>query len=643
MISIMHNEKALVNTIRYGAIIIIIIFSILITNIFIKQKNKDVEIEFQKIEEDFITKNKIISENLVNKIHSFIEAEKKIEEESLKENVKQHVNEVYSVIEGIYNLSIKDPNYNKEKTIQLIKESIRNMRFNDNLGYIFIYELNGTNILNSQYSELEGQNHWNYQDSKGTFLLQDMKKILHEKNETFYTWYWKKPNSKNEEEYEKLGFLKKFEPYGIYIGTGAYVDDFEKKLQANILKKLNLIKFKEPEHLFVFDSSGNCLVNPKKELIGINKYNEKNENGEFVIRDVIENTIKNKEGFQRYQGFITLSNENTTTDKISFVKLFEDWKWVIGSGFYLEDMYNEIKNKKETLDKSNKKVINEILLISIFATIIMIIFCFYLSVLIERMFRKYANEIEFEIKKSLEKEKLLVQQSKMATMGEMLGNIAHQWKQPLSLIAMSNTLIKLNQENKDFSSKVDLEEAVKNIDISVKNLSETIDDFRDFFKPEKEKSKFKIENLFEKTYELISSQFKNNNIEIVKQIENIELFGRSNELSQVLINIIKNAKDELVKLKSEDRRLIFINVYKNDSQAIIKIKDNAGGINEDIINNIFDAYFTTKEDSDGTGIGLYMSKQIIQEMNGIIEVSNIEYNYENIKYNGAEFIIYLDL
>ena len=278
-----------------------------------------------------------------------------------------------------------------------------------------------------------------------------------------------------------------------------------------------------------------------------------------------------------------------------------------------------------------------------FATIIMIIFCFYLSSLIATIFKKYANEIETEIKNSLEKEKLLIQQSKMATMGEMLGNIAHQWKQPLSLIAMSNTLIKLNQDNKDFSSENELKEAVKNIDISVKNLSQTIDDFRDFFKPEKEKSKFKLEELFEKTYELISSQFKNNNIEIIKEIENIELYGRSNELSQVLINIIKNAKDELIKIKNNDRRLIFINIYKKDSQAIIKIKDNAGGINKDIINKIFDAYFTTKEASDGTGIGLYMSKQIIQEMNGIIEVSNEKYKYEDVEYLGAQFTIYLDL
>ena len=114
-------------------------------------------------------------------------------------------------------------------------------------------------------------------------------------------------------------------------------------------------------------------------------------------------------------------------------------------------------------------------------------------------------------------------------------------------------------------------------------------------------------------------------------------------LTTMLANSIKNAKDELIKIKKNDRRLIFINMYKKDSQAIIKIKDNAGGINKDIINKIFDAYFTTKEQTDGTGIGLYMSKQIIQEMNGKIEVSNEKYKYEDVEYLGAQFTIYLDL
>ncbi|MDZ7817589.1 MAG: cache domain-containing protein [Aliarcobacter sp.] len=554
--------------------------------------------------------------------------------------MKEEINQAYFVLEAIYNENIKDPNYSKEKTLKLFKESLKKMRFNDDMGYMFIYELDGTNILNSQFPELEGKNLWNYKDSKGTLLLQEMKKILSSRNETYYTWYWKKTNDKDAKEYEKLGYFRKFEPYNIFIGTGDYVEDFQEKLQKKVLNKLNSLKFKEPEHIFIYDEKGLCLVNPKKELIGVNRYDSKNSEGIYVLRELLDFTFKNKEGFTRYKGSVILNKENVTNDKISFVKLVEDWNWMIGTGFYLEELYNEIDNKKISLEELNKESIHKIIELSLIITIIMVLLSFYLSNLISSIFRKYKIEIKNEIENSLEKEKLLVQQSKMATMGEMIGNIAHQWKQPLSVILMSNSLIKINQENKDFSTQSEINEAIENVDNSVKHLSQTIDDFRDFFKPEKEKSDFTLEYIFNKTYKLISSQFRNNNIEIFKTIDNVSFYGYPNELLQVLINIIKNAKDALI--QRETPRLIFINIYEENNKVIIKIKDNAGGINEKIIDKIFDAYFTTKHNNEGTGIGLYMSQQIIEGMNGKIDVSNVNYQYEDRNYTGAEFTISLN-
>ena len=140
----------------------------------------------------------------------------------------------------------------------------------------------------------------------------------------------------------------------------------------------------------------------------------------------------------------------------------------------------------------------------------------------------------------------------------------------------------------------------------------------------------------------MGSQFKNNNIELIKNINNVELYGYYNELLQVLINILKNAKDELIKLDTNKRRIIFIDTYTDKSNLIIKIRDNANGIPSDIIEKIFDPYFTTKENDEGTGIGLYMCKQIIDGMTGKIQVINVEYEYEAQRYYGAEFIISMD-
>jgi len=230
----------------------------------------------------------------------------------------------------------------------------------------------------------------------------------------------------------------------------------------------------------------------------------------------------------------------------------------------------------------------------------------------------------------------------MAIMGEMIGNIAHQWKQPLNLISMSNGLVQLNQENKEIGSKEEVEKATQNIDNAVNYLATTIDDFQDFFRPNKEKETFKIKETLSKTCNLISSQFKNDNIEVIKEIDDIEVYGFHNELLQVMINIFKNAKDELVKLDI-GKRLIFINVQKNEKEVTIRIKDNAGGIPEEIIDKVFDSYFTTKNDKEGTGIGLYMSEQIITNMSGTITVQNVEYDIDNTKYKGAEFKITLPI
>ena len=257
------------------------------------------------------------------------------------------------------------------------------------------------------------------------------------------------------------------------------------------------------------------------------------------------------------------------------------------------------------------------------------------------MFNDYRRNIKKEIDNTLEKERLLIQQSKMAVMGEMIGNIAHQWKQPLSTISTISTGIKFQNEMNCLNDH-DITLGMDNINGSDQYLSQTIDDFRNFFKPNKTKTNFNILDALENTIKLMGSLFKNNNIELIKNINNAELYGYYNELLQVLINILKNAKDELIKLDTNKRRIIFIDTYTDKSNLIIKIRDNANGIPSDIIEKIFDPYFTTKENDEGTGIGLYMCKQIIDGMTGKIQVINVEYEYEAQIYYGAEFIISMD-
>ena len=636
--NLLNKESYIIKLIQFGAIVSIIIISIFITQIFIQEKQNTLDSDIKKMEENFLSSNKTVVENLVNKIYNLIELEKKFEKDDFDLEAKEEVYQAYSIVMNIYNEKIKEDNYSEEKTIESIKKALREIRFNND-GYLFIYTMEGKNILNGEFPNLEGKNLWEYTDSKGTFIAKEMSEILKSKDETFYEWYWKE-SSNDETEYKKIGFFKKIPTLNMYIGTGYYEKNFKEQTQKRILKKLNNFKLKAPEYIFIYDLNGISLVNPKKELLGTNRYNIQSEDGQFNLRNMIQFSIENKEGFIRYNSTIKLNDSLTSNDKISFIKLYEDWNWIIGSGFYLEELNNNIKEKKEALILSNNKTINNIILIAIVVTFFMIIISFYLSKTINNIFFNYKKRIDLEVNNLLEKEKILIQQSKMATMGEMIASIAHQWKQPLSIISMSNGLLKINSEIKDFSTPQEITNAIKNIDHSVHNLSQTIDDFKNFFNPNKEKVVFSILEAFEDTFKLINSQFKNNDIEIVQNIKEIELLGYKNELLQVLINLLKNSKEELIKKPNSMKKYIFISVDKNENKIIIKIKDNADGIPSDIINKVFNAYFTTKEKCGGTGIGLYICKQIIEtSMQGEISVSNVKYEYEGQNYVGAEFEI----
>ncbi len=243
----------------------------------------------------------------------------------------------------------------------------------------------------------------------------------------------------------------------------------------------------------------------------------------------------------------------------------------------------------------------------------------------------------------MEKDALIAQQSKMAAMGEMLENIAHQWRQPLSAISTASTGIQLQMEIYEEVSKEFLLENVKLINEHTQYLSKTIEDFRNFFSPNKVKVKFEISKTIEKTLYLIAARIKEHNIHIIKDIDNVEIISLENELIQILLNILNNAIDALEINKIKDK-YIFIHISKNKKELIIEIKDNAGGIYSDIINRIFEPYFTTKHKSQGTGIGLYMSTEIIKKhLYGNIHVNNVKFNYEKKNYKGANFIITLPL
>jgi len=207
-----------------------------------------------------------------------------------------------------------------------------------------------------------------------------------------------------------------------------------------------------------------------------------------------------------------------------------------------------------------------------------------------------------------EKLTLLKIQAKQALMGEMIGAIAHQWKQPLNVLSMNFQILEMDEFTKE-----DVEFCIDNGKKQVEYMAKTIDDFRRFLSPDKEMKKFKFSEVIEEIKALFSKQLEVHNIDLQVEGDGV-IYGYKTELEQVLMNLIKNAKDAFDE-KEIQNKYIHIKVTQKD-KVIIEIEDNAGGIPKDILENIFNPYFTTKK--DGTGIGLYISKMLLEDMKGCI-------------------------
>lgn len=245
-----------------------------------------------------------------------------------------------------------------------------------------------------------------------------------------------------------------------------------------------------------------------------------------------------------------------------------------------------------------------------------------------------------DITQEKEKDSLIIEQSRFAAMGEMIGNIAHQWRQPLSSISTIATGARLRHKNHLISDE-ELDETFVKIKDHTQHLSKTIDDFRDFFKQDKEIKVFDVCDVVDKSITLTEAMYKDNQINLIfRHCESeIMINGSSGELSQVFLNILNNAKDAMKERKAENPTVL-IEILKEDGYVVVKLHDNAGGIPDAIKTKIFEPYFTTKHKSQGTGIGLFMSKKIISKhFNGTIEVHNREFTLEGKKYFGAEFSI----
>ncbi|MDA3079499.1 MULTISPECIES: PAS domain-containing sensor histidine kinase [unclassified Campylobacter] len=320
-----------------------------------------------------------------------------------------------------------------------------------------------------------------------------------------------------------------------------------------------------------------------------------------VYKGIVKNLSKDGRAFYLNATIIPILDDNGEIEE--FVAIRHDVTNVILLNEHLTQLRVELNELNQSLENKVKEQTKELTILN----------------------ANLEKRVEEEIAKNEQSSRIMFRQSRLASMGEMMANIAHQWRQPLSELSIDLFKMKQNLEDKD--EFLDTYEHAKQV---IKNMSNTIDDFRNFFNANKPVENFLVSSCVDDAMIMLKGTLDRNDIKIdVKSQKNVFVYGHQSELTQVFMNILVNAKDAFKNSKIKSKK-IQISIKSNDKFAIIDIKDNAGVIKDEIMERIFEPYFTTKHKSSGTGLGLYMSKMIIEHMKGEIIAENLK-NWVNFK------------
>lgn len=689
----LHNdEKKIINLIKLWPLFIIA-FSILITLMIFKNNSIHFENEMKIIKEESINHKKSQIKREVQRVYRLIKDEKKIHTEKMKENIKNRVYEAYSIINSIYK---QNRNKSDQEIKKIIKDALKEIRFNKGKGYYFIYELSSRNILLPLNKELEEENLW--------------KLLSKEKKEGFYTWHNNKQNS-NEKESEKIAYVKLFKYFNWIIGTQEYIIEYEKDLKRDLLKKIHNIRYGENGYFFVIDEKGIYLSHYKKSYIGKNRINLEDVNGFKITQEAIKTATKG-EGFISYIGTIQPST-GKAAQKITFVKGLKDWKWGIGTGVYISDIEYIINKKRNLLKEKNKNQLFWTIIISVIVFLVLFIFSLFLAKNIKDRFLKYKQNVEdktlelnylneeLELKveertknlnylniklkdtiKDLSKTKKdlitaedieqkmetkahvqsknlnyinkklkdtvtdllktkkdLIIAEKMSTLGELVSSMTHEINSPLGvcitsashLADESRRLITLHSEDKltekDFKNLTkSIEEISESLSLNLNNAKNLVSSFNNVAVDQATEDirEFNLKEYIHEILLALKSKTKKTNIDILVECEdNLIIKSYPGYLSQILTNFINNSILHGFVKNQKGTISIIINNFKDNIELIYS--DNGKGIPIELKNRIFDQYFTTKKGSGGTGLGLYIVKEIVTEkLNGSIKINSSE-------------------
>ncbi|AXH09338.1 histidine kinase [Malaciobacter halophilus] len=610
----MFSEKNISKLIVLTPIITVLLIAFFTIYFFIQNQYKYFESESIREEANYILKQKNILKKEINSVISYLDYHEKKAKQEVENRVKNRVEILYNQL----SILTKDKNITNTKKSELMNQLIDSKAI-ERSDYFFAYDVQNDSFIQPFNRNVQKEFEVDDKFIKN-YLYPDTGKFIELKDRLVYIKY-----------IPKLDWI---------IGTVENSQENIKKIKKDLIKYIETIRYENNGYIWIHDTTYHLIAHPfRQESIGKYDIDLKDASGDYITKKFIDETKKKPNGvFVEYNW--QKPNHKKFSKKLGYFKLYKKWNWVVGAGLYMDDIENSILKNKKLLEKRVDKYIETVVVISFFVIFIIGILSVFISNRINQAFNEYRKSVikkeqelqdlnknlELKVEKAIsdvkKKDRAMLHQSRLARMGAMLSMIAHQWRQPLS--ELSGVLMELETANK--FKKVDekmIQDSVNESNKLIEFMSNTIEDFRNFFKPDKKKVYFYLDDACNEALTLVDASIKNFNINLVKKVKcNSIIYGYEREFAQVMLNLISNAKDILVQRDIKNPN-IYIEVDAIGSNAIVKVLDNAGGVEDEYIDLIFEPYFTTKSSSKGTGLGLYMAKMIVEKnMEGEISVEN---------------------
>ena len=623
----MFKEKNLPTLIIYTPIIAVIFVTIFTIYLFVQNQNEYFLEESIRIEKEFNTKQKVLIKNQLNTIISYITTQEQLYTNAAIEKVIKRTVLLSTQLNQLYN----DLNAEVNSSIQedILSNLINSKISNDN--YFFAFDISKNKLIQAKNKDI-----------KREFKIDD---------KYFENYLFFEEGKLIQFEYSnKIVFIRYLPKLNWIIGNIENIQkdiDFIKKVSLSFISS---IRFEKNGHFVVYDNNHVLLADAfRKDKIGQNQ-KDLSYNKEFPVQNIVHAALDSDVGSYVKSSW-PKEKESIFSNKISYVQVFEKWNWILEAGLYVDDIQESILINKNKLEKRIKKYIQYVVIVSLLITFMIALLSVLMSRKIAQTFQDYQKNVQRKeeklkmlnanlhrkvkigIKEAQEKDRAMLHQSRLARLGTMISMIAHQWRQPLSEVSAILMELETATKFKKLDEKLVLE-GIKESDQLINYMSNTIDDFKNFFKPSKEKEDFVLDNACSNALSIVQASLNDYGIAIdISFDKKIIVNGYAREFSQVILNLLLNSRDVFEDKKVNDPR-ISLSTKQTDDYVYITVEDNAGGITEENINIIFEPYFTTKSSSKGTGLGLYMSKMIIEKnMNGQLSARN-----EN---NGAVFEIIL--